>query len=129
MCTADGVRLVLMNPNLTDEQLAPFMAAADCIISGVTACATAKGVTAECLETACDYLAAHLIFSTNPAGSGGGAKKMQKFENWSITWATSQATGQGVLASPYGTAANSITQGCLQEADKAPAMVAFFGGC
>lgn len=129
MCTAEGIRGVLMNPDLTDQQLAPFITAADCIIAGIATCAESKGVTTDCLEQACNFLGAHLIYIANPSGSGSGAKKMERFENWSITWATSQSTGQGVLSSPYGQMANTITQGCLQEADKAPACIAFFGGC
>lgn len=110
-----------------DAAIQPFIDAASCIIDQIEACAIGKGISSDCLKTAEAYLAAHLM-SQSAMGQKTGVKKRETFENYTVEWARSQITGQGILSSDYGAAANALTGGCLQEADKRTAFIGFFGG-
>ena len=126
--TPDDVRAI-NGSDATDEEIQPFIDAAICILEGVRACTTGKGVSQECLDIAAAFLAAHLMGSTNGGDSTDTLPVTEeRFENYAIKRAiSSSGNGDGLLGTPYGQAANAITQGCLQEADKAPALIAFFG--
>lgn len=112
---------------LTDEQMQPFIDAASCIIDQVEACTIGKGISDDCLKQAETFLSAHLL-SLSPLGQKTGTKKRETFENYTVEYAIGSYTSDGVLSTSYGQAANALTGGCLQEADKRTAYIGFFGG-
>ncbi len=104
---------------LEDNQISPFIQAANSIVNRVQACAMAAGVSDSDLAIAEAWLAAHLMAVSNVGQKDNTSlKKSEKFENYSVEWATGQATGEGVMATHYGSMANTLTNGCLQEAGK-----------
>ena len=123
--TAEEVRAIT-GSKLTDTQIEPFLMAANCVVTGALSCMTAKGVSADCAAMATNWLASHLL-SVSGVGQGDRVKSEEKFENYSVKWAQSQITGQGIMSTSYGETANMLTMGCLQEADKAPALICSFG--
>lgn len=123
--TPDQVRAIT-GSGLTDAQIEPFLTAAACVMGNVSDCAKDKGVSVDCLTTAESWLSSHLL-SVSGVGEKTRVKKTEKFENYSVTWAQSQMEGQGVLSTTYGQTANTLTAGCLAEADKAPALICMFG--
>lgn len=123
--TAEDVRLIT-GSTLSDTELQPFLSVASCVIDSIAACTTAKGVSQDCLTQAEAWLASHAL-SLSPLGASAGTVKKEKFEGYSIDRGISQSTGQGVMATNYGETANLLTLGCLQDADKAPALICSFG--
>lgn len=126
--TPDDVR-DLTGSTLTDPQIQPFVDAAACIMERAAACITRQGVTAACQDRAQAFLAAHLLTLSTVGQSGGsGVKRRETFENYTVEFVVGSYSGSGIMATPYGQAANSITGGCLQEVDKRPLQICFFGG-
>jgi hypothetical protein len=111
---------------LSDSQLQPFVDAAQCLVASVAACAESKGVSQDCLDGAATWLAAHLLSGTS-LGADSAVVKSEKFENYSVERIVGGYDGKGVLGTTYGQTANALTGGCLQQIDKAPASIAFFG--
>ena len=111
---------------LDDAQLQPFCDAAVCIVDSVAACTTAKGITQDCLDGAATWLAAHLLSGTS-LGADSAVVNKERFENYAVERIVGGYTGSGVLGTTYGQTANALTGGCLQQVDKAPASIAFFG--
>ena len=111
---------------LDDAQLQPFCDAAMCIVDSVAACTTAKGITQDCLDGAATWLAAHLLSGTS-LGADSAVVNKERFENYAVERIVGGYTGSGVLGTTYGQTANALTGGCLQQVDKAPASIAFFG--
>ena len=74
------------------------------------------------------FLAAHLL-TTSGAGEGGGGKTKAKerFENYSVEYAMSSVSGDGVNLTTYGQTANMLMCGCLSNLTTASASVGFFG--
>lgn len=102
---------------LEDNQISPFIQAAAVVIGQVTVCATAAGVDANGLAVAEAWLTCHLMAVTAVGQKDKvSVKESEKFENYSVKWATGAATGEGVMATHYGQMANTLTNGCLQEA-------------
>lgn len=119
---------VISGSTLDSDTIDAFIESASLIIDGVVDCATAVGVTEEQLTAAECWLTAHLL-SVSKVGQGNGIslKKREKFENYDIEWATGKVEGDGILATHYGTTANSLTKGCLQEMDKRNVGIFFAG--
>jgi hypothetical protein len=113
--------------SLDDAQIQPFIDAASCIIDQAEACAIGRGISSDCLTQAETFLAAHLL-SLSPLGQKTGTKKRETFENYTVEFAISAYTSEGVLSTSYGQAANALTGGCLQEVDKRQPYIGFFGG-
>lgn len=111
---------------LSEAVLLPFTLAAVSIVQGVSACATAKGVSDESLNLAATWLSAHLL-SSSAVGKQSATVSEERFEGWSVKRVVGSFSGSGVMGTPYGQAANTLLAGCLAEADKAPAEIAFFG--
>lgn len=123
--TAAEVRAIT-GSTLDDAAIAPFLAAADCILDRVSACTTRKGVTPGCLDIAAAWLAAHLL-TLSSVGQESGVKRRETFENYTVEYVVGSYGSAGIKATSYGNTANELAGGCLQEADKAPAQVCFFG--
>lgn len=123
--TAQDVRDIT-GSDLVDSVIQPFMDAACCILNRVDSCLESKGVSAECVNQAGVWLSAHLL-SLSPLGKAQKIKKKETFENYSVEYAISSFSGQGISLTTYGQTANTITGGCLVEADKQQANICFFG--
>jgi hypothetical protein len=123
--SADDVR-ALNGSTLGDTAIAPFLQAAGCVLDSLATCTASKNITADCLTTASAWLAAHLM-AVSGVGADTRVKESERFENYTVKWAMSQSTGQGVKSTNYGQTANMLTMGCLAEADKSPAMICSFG--
>lgn len=124
-CTAADVKAIT-GSTLDDAALQPFLDAAECILDQVATCTTAKGVTAACLDQACAWLASHLLVMSS-LGQDSAVVAKERFENYTVERVVGGFTGKGVLQTTYGQTANALSGGCLQEADKAPMQVCFFG--
>lgn len=113
---------------LDSDTIDAFIESASLIVDGIADSATDAGVTEEQLTAAECWLTAHLLSMSKVGQSDGtNLKKREKFENYDIEWATGMARGDGVLASHYGTVANSLTKGFLQEMDKRNVGIFFAG--
>ena len=113
--------------SLADAAIDPFISAAECIINQVEDCMVGNGISDACQTSAAAWLAAHLMASAGIEDSSR-VKKRETFEAYTVEWAQSQVTGQGVLSSTYGQTANAMSGGCLQETDKRTAQIFGFGG-
>lgn len=123
--TVDQVKSVT-DSTLDDSAISPFITAASCVMARVMPCMISNGVNDDCLTQVQIFLAAHLFTSSN-VGKQSRTAKSEKFENYSITWATATATGAGIMSSIYGETANEMSGGCLANAGKTPASICFFG--
>jgi len=113
--------------SLADAAIDPFISAAECIINQVEACMIGKGISDACQTSAAAWLACHLMASSG-IDDKSRVKAKEKFEDYSVEWAQSQVTEQGILSSTYGMTANAMSGGCLQETDKRTAQIFGFGG-
>ena len=124
--TPDQVRTI-NGSTLADDMIQPFIDAAVCILNQVEACMVGKKLIDACQTMASAFLAAHLM-AISPIGQSTNIKQEEKFENYSVKLAVGSYDATGVLSTPYGATANSMSGGCLQEVDKRRAFVGFFGG-
>ena len=112
---------------LEDSAIQPFIDAAVCIMTQVEACMIGKGISDSCQTQAAAWLAAHLMASAG-IDNKSRVKSEEKFEGYSVKWAQSQVSGQGIMGTTYGMTANSMSGGCLQETDKRNFQTFGFGG-
>lgn len=113
--TVTEVRVVLpASTQLTDEQIQAAIDAASCLI-GQAALSCASHLSEDCLKTVELYLTSHFaaatentlsISSETDACCGGQVMYGFKF-------------GSGILGTPFGQMANTLTGGCLAQMDKA----------
>lgn len=123
--TVEKVRAILpAGSTLTDQQIQAAIDAAECTIERAEACMNGQGISDSCKDIICTYLAAHFAAVTDNLLSisseadpccGGSAKYGFKF-------------GEGIMGTPFGQAANTMSGGCLAELDKVPANM-FAIGC
>jgi len=123
--SGDQVRSITCT-DLDDTALAPFLEAANCIVERASACIAGKGVSQDCIDLASSYLASHL-FTLSCKGKESRTIKRETFENYTVEYAVSQVSGQGILSTTYGQAANGMLGGCLSEVDKQQSVICFFG--
>lgn len=122
--TIADVRAILpASTQLTDAQIQASIDAAACVVDTI-ALGCAAGLTDACLTQVHIYLSAHYCAATEFTLSlksetdpccGGSATY-----GWNL--------GEGVMGSPFGQLANTISGGCLKEQDKQPARL-FSIGC
>ena len=124
--TPDQVRAI-NGSKLEDAAIQPFINSAVCILTQVELCMNGKGISEECKTDAAAWLAAHLMSSAGIDNSSR-VKSEEKFEGYSVKWAQSQVSGQGVMGTTQGITANALSGGCLQEVDKRSAQIFGFGG-
>ncbi|MCK5614636.1 hypothetical protein KAR91_72900 [Candidatus Pacearchaeota archaeon] len=110
---------------LADAAIDPFLDAAQCIIDNVSDCIT--NISATCADTAQSWLACHLM-AVSGIDRNSTPITEEKFENYTTKWALSVGTGTGTMGTSYGQMANTLLNGCLVEADKRCAVIAFGGG-
>ena len=114
--TAAEVRAILpTSTTLVDPQIDAAIAAATCVVDQVAA-GCGEDLTVACLKQVELYLSAHYAAATENTLSlrsekdpcGGSATYGFKF-------------GEGIMGSPFGQMANTLSGGCLAEQDKTPA--------
>tara|TARA_R110000803_G_scaffold118507_1_gene186912 strand:- start:96 stop:479 length:384 start_codon:yes stop_codon:yes gene_type:complete len=115
-CTPEDVRNITGSV-LTDQQIAPFILDAECIIEVASECVT---VTAACQDRACVNLTAHYLVSSQVGKASLGVKRENLEGVYEVTYVTGSESGTGVMATSYGKKANALMGGCLQEMDKSP---------
>lgn len=124
-CTPEDVRTIT-GSTADDPTIDAYIQAAQCIFERVTYCTSVKGISDACFDQACAWLTAHLMAISAPQ-QGSSPNKKETFENYSVDRLINEFDGKGVLGTTYGMAANGMLGGCLQEVDKAPMQVAYFG--
>lgn len=104
----------LPNSNLTDDQLNMAINASFCIVQQLeTGCGS--DLSDECLTSIQLYLSAHFATVMNP----GISVSETKFENSSKKFNVGKQ-GTGILGTPYGQTANTLSNGCLAQIDMNP---------
>lgn len=114
---------------LEDAVVQVFIDAADCILDLITEC-TAE-LSDACLTNASVYLSAHLL-TTSTVGQGSAMVARESLAGkYSVDYLLPNASGEGVLGTPFGRVANTLTRGCLAELDKRPTNMYVIGsiGC
>ena len=120
--TLDKVKAILpTSTTLTDPQIQAAIDAAVCVVDqAVESCAANQ--SADCLAQIETYLASHfaavtentLTLSSEKSVCGGEVKYGFKF-------------GDGILGTPFGQMANTLSSGCLAEFDKQPIQLLTLG--
>lgn len=127
-CRADWKNVTAINGStLLEPAINAFLLPASMLINTVASLCPA--ISKEKLLQAEAWLACHLMAVSSVGQKDGvGVKDSEKFESYSVKWATSVGTGSGVLGTSYGQTANALTEGCLQEQDKRQGGIFFAGG-
>lgn len=110
-----------------DAVIQSFIDAALCIAEQVELCMNGKGLSESCQTSVVTWLACHLMASSGIDDSSR-VKKRETFENYTVEWAQSTVSGDGIMSTTFGQTANTLSGGCLGEVDKRNAFVGFFGG-
>lgn len=123
--TVAQVRVILpAGTSLTDPQIQAAIDAAACTLERAALCMEGQGISDACKDIICAYLAAHFaavtdnsltISSETDPCCGGSAKYGFQF-------------GEGIMGTPFGQSANTMSGGCLAELDKVAANL-FSIGC
>lgn len=122
--TPDQVRDIT-GSTLLDAAIQPFITAAGCFMTQITECIAS--MTDECKDQAEAFLAAHLL-TTSSVGKGSATVAKESLRGkYSVTYLTASVTGQGILATNFGQAANAMTGGCLAQLDKNPVDILSIG--
>lgn len=121
----DDVRNILpADIVFTDDQIQAAIDASQCIIDQFSDTFCAVSYSALCLDQIHLYLAAHFLAVTNPTltisseSSDECCRASVKY-GWSFD--------KGILGTPFGQMANTLSGGCLQEFDKRPANIFSIG--
>lgn len=121
----DDVRDILPGDIVfTDDQIQAAIDASQCLLDQFSASFCGETFSAACLDQIHLYLAAHFLCVTNPAltitseTSDGCCKASAKY-GWQLD--------NGIMGTPFGQMANTLSGGCLQEYDKQPANIFAIG--
>lgn len=122
--TVAQVRVILpATTKLEDPQIQASIDAAVCVVDTI-ALGCAAGLTEACLTQVHIYLSAHYCaateFTLNISSESDKCSGSTAKYGWDL--------GKGVMGSPFGQLANTISGGCLAELDKQPARL-FSIGC
>lgn len=123
--TINDVRAILpADTSLTDAQIQAAIDASQCIIDQFSASFCGMSYSAACLDQIYIYLAAHFCAVTERTLSLAS-------ESSDMCCRTSVKYGfefgAGMLGTPFGQMANTLSGGCLQEWDKQPANIFSIG--
>lgn len=122
--TIADVRAILpASTQLTDAQIQAAIDAATCIVDRI-ALGCAKHLSEECLKQVEIYLSAHYASVTENTLSL--SSETDSCSDSSVTYGFK--FGKGVMGTPFGQMANTLSGGCLAELDKQPARM-FTIGC
>lgn len=122
--TVAEVRVILpTSTQLTDEQIQAAIDAATCVVDKI-ALGCAKHLSDECLKQVEIYLSAHFAAVTENTLSL--SSETDSCSDSSATYGFK--FGKGVMGTPFGQMANTLSCGCLAELDKQPARM-FSIGC
>lgn len=109
---------------ISDDAIQAAIDASQCIIDQFSASFCGMSYSDNCLDQIQKYLAAHLLAVSNPTltisseSSSECCKASVKY-GWSFS--------SGILGTPFGQAANTLSSGCLAEYDKQPANIFSIG--
>lgn len=110
---------------LDNTAIQPFIDASACFMEQISDCT--ESMTTACVENAQAYLASHLLTSSTVGQASAAIKQESLAGKYSVTYLAASATGQGVLSTPYGQAANAMVRGCLAQLDKNPTNILSIG--
>lgn len=119
----------LTGSTLPDATVQIFLDVSLCMLDAISECTAA--VTEACLDNAAVYLGAHLLV-TSTVGQGSAIVAREALGGkYSVEYLMPAASGEGILGTPYGRVANTLTRGCLAEQDKRPVGIYSIGsiGC
>lgn len=115
----DDVRDILPTDIVfTDDQIQAAIDATQCLLDQFSASFCGEAFSASCLDQIHLYLTAHFLAVTNP-GLTVGAESSDDCCKASVKYGWS--FDKGLLGTPFGQMANTLSGGCLQEYDKQPA--------
>lgn len=109
---------------VSDDAIQAAIDASQCIIDQFSGTFCGVSYSEACLDQVHIYLAAHFLAVTNPTltisseSSDECCRASVKY-GWSFD--------KGILGTPFGQVANSLSCGCLQEWDKTPANIFSIG--
>lgn len=119
------VRAILpSDTQLVDTQIQAAIDAATCIVDRIADSYCGESLSAACLLQIETYLAAHFCavtentLSLSAESSDGCCTTSVKY---------GFKFGDGILGTPFGIMANTLSSGCLQEFDKSPANIFSIG--
>jgi hypothetical protein len=108
----------LTGSTLVDATVQIFLDTALLLLGQISEC-TAE-VTQACLDNAAVYLAAHLLVTSSVGQESAMITKEALGGKYSVEYLLPAVSGDGILGTPYGRVANTLTRGCLAEHDKRP---------
>ncbi len=123
--TPDDVKAIT-GSTLADPSIAPFLAAASCVLLQVVDDCAAN-IPDDCKTQAEAFLASHLLISSEVGTDSRTIKKESLRGKYSTEYSTAGASGTGVLSTTYGQTANMMLGGCLAELDKQPINILSIG--
>lgn len=123
--TPDDVRDILPTDiTFTDAQIQAAIDASQCLLDQFSASYCGESFSAGCLDQIHLYLSAHFLAVTDPiltmsSESSSDCCKASVKYGWKFD--------KGILGTPFGMMANTLSGGCLQEYDKTPANIFSIG--
>lgn len=121
--TATEVRVILpAETTLTDAQIDQAIIAAMCVVDDIAA-GCGEGLSDVCLKQVELYLSAHFAAATENTLTKSSEK--DGCSDTSVTYGFK--FGTGVMGTPFGQTANTISGGCVAEFDKAPVNIFAIG--
>lgn len=119
----------LTGSTLADSVVQMFIDTAACFLEQIEECTV--GITEACLTNAEVYLAAHLLVTSSVGQESAMLAKEALGGKYSVEYLMPSVSGDGILGTPYGRVANTLTRGCLAEQDKRPVGIYSIGsiGC
>ena len=105
---------------ISDDAITAAIEASQCLLGQFAGSFCGETFSDTCLDRIHTYLAAHFLSCTEPTLN---ISKESSDECCRSTIDYGWIFGTGILSSPYGIMANSMSGGCLQEYDKQPANI------
>ena len=119
----------LTGRTLADAVVQMFLDTAGCLLDMIAECTA--DLSESSLTNAEVYLSAHLLV-TSTVGQGSAMVAREALGGkYSVEYLLPAIKGDGILGTPYGRVANTLTRGCLAELDKRPVAMYTIGtiGC
>lgn len=121
---ADVRDILPASTSLTDDQIQAAIDASQCLIDQFSTSFCGENISDNCLDQIHKYIAAHFCavtentLSISSESSDDCCKTSVKY---------GFKFGDGILGTPFGQVANTLSGGCLQEYDKQPANIFSIG--
>lgn len=123
--TLSKVRAILpTETQLTDTQIQAAIDAATCLVDRIALSYCGEDLSSACLTQVETYLSAHFAAATEftlslKSESSDSCCQASATYGWEF--------GEGIMGSPFGQMANTLSGGCLAEYDKQPARIFSIG--